>query len=354
MVKIGIIGNLVLPGSEDTFLAGEENTAKREREGERDGLFSTPQYPGAQAPRPNERASERGTMSSTKRKSAILQNARSQHRGSVMLTPQQRLNNFKQTVSSANVAVSEKSQVVRQKISKNLEKRKKKLLNAQMLLQNLGEVSGINDTNLLYGEKPPMGDDNSLMMTDKPYLKDTTQGGVGAQDPNLKPKKDLRYKLKSFKRRTEQKVLETFGKSPQRKLKETEFDTMWEKVFTQEQVWRELKVRCKDLMKMMQNIGDLGSEISELLIELCKDDSDGSDDGSDNAGYQTLPLLKLQYSLDTIAKDTIPRVVDEQLNDTVCQPLTEWKDEFPSYQACLQPHTGRWLCARSHRRHGCR
>ena len=170
-----------------------------------------------------------------------------------MLTPQQRLNNFKQTVSSANVAVSEKSQVVRQKISKNLEKRKKKLLNAQMLLQNLGEVSGINDTNLLYGEKPPMGDDNSLMMTDKPYLKDTTQGGVGAQDPNLKPKKDLRYKLKSFKRRTEQKVLETFGKSPQRKLKETEFDTMWEKVFTQEQVWRELKVRCKDLMKMIKS-----------------------------------------------------------------------------------------------------
>ncbi len=263
-------------------------------------------------------------------------------RGSIMLSPQQRLSNFKQTVTTANANVAEKGQEVRTNIQKKLEKRKRRFINAQGLLQQLGELSGINDANLLYGEKPPVGGDASLMMVDKSYLHDTAHrkasgDGAGGME-QVKPKKDLRYKLKSFKRRAEQKVLEQFGKSPQRKAKETTFDTLWKKVSTQEQIWKELKDRCKELKTAMQTIGNIGSEISELLVELCKEED--SDVNAMEPQVHTLPLLKLQYSLDTISKDTIPKVLDQQLQEAVAEPLKEWRDEFPSYQACLQKRDG--------------
>lgn len=271
----------------------------------------------------------------SRRKSSIINSgALRASRSSIMLTPQERLQNFKQTVSSANATVTEKSHVVRQNIKKKLEKRKRRMQNAQSLLQRLGEMSGINDANLLYGEKPPISS-TSMMMDNRTFLQDANT----ADGEQIKPKKDFRYKLKSFKRRAEQKVLETFGKSPQRKMKESEFDVLWDKVATQEAVWKELKIRCKKLEGMMQEIGNVGSEISELLVELCQnDDEDG--EHSEMPKLSTLPLLKLQYSLDIISKDTIPRVLENQFHEAVSQPLKDWKDDFPSYEACIQKRDG--------------
>ncbi|QDZ25328.1 hypothetical protein HOP50_16g78760 [Chloropicon primus] len=272
-------------------------------------------------------------MSSTKRKSLVLsgQHAARAQRGSIMLTPQQRLANFKQSVTTANATVTETSQRASQNVKKKLEKRRRRNINAQNLLQQLGDMSGINDANLLYGEKPHLGSDTaSMMMANTSYLKDSS---TAVAEDQVKPKKDLRYKLKSFKRRAEQKVLETFGKSPQRKAKETEFDTMWYKVSKQEQIWKELKVLCKKLQDSMHEIGSIGSEISELLVELCKEEDD---DEHSEPQVSTLPLLKLQYSLDTISKDTIPRVIDNQLQESAVEPIKEWRDDFPAYQSCLQ------------------
>ena len=273
-----------------------------------------------------------------RRKSSVLSGGGGSGRAprqSILLSPQQRLSNFKQTVTLANVTVNEKSQVVKQNIKKKLDKRRKKLINAQNLLQQLGEMSGINDANLLYGEKPPVGDVSaSMMMVEKGSASTVSFNPVDEQV--VKPKKDFRYKLKSFKRRAEQKVLESFGKSPQRKMKETEFEVMWDKVSTQEQIWKELKDKCKDLVSTMETMGSIGSDISALLVELCKEEESEHSEPQ----IHTLPLLKLQYSMDTISKDTIPRVVDNQLQDVVCQPLKEWREEFPSYQACLQKRDG--------------
>ena len=85
------------------------------------------------------------------------------------------------------------------------------------------------------GTTPPLGAGAaSMMMANTSYLKDSS---TPADPDQVKPKKDFRYKLKSFKRRTEQKVLESFGKSPQRKAKETAYDALWDKVSLQEQVW---------------------------------------------------------------------------------------------------------------------
>ena len=206
-----------------------------------------------------------------------------------MLSPQQRLSNFKQTVSTANAAVAETSQRASQQVKKKLEKRKRRNINAQNLLQHLGDLAGINDANLLYGEKPPLGAGAaSMMMANTSYLKDSS---TPADPDQVKPKKDFRYKLKSFKRRTEQKVLESFGKSPQRKAKETAYDALWDKVSLQEQVWKDLKVLCKRLQDTMQEVGQIGSEISELLVELCKDEDDNE---HSEPQVSTLPLLKLQ------------------------------------------------------------
>ena len=266
---------------------------------------------------------------SSRRRTSLAQ------RSSIMLSPQQRLSNFKQTVSTANAAVAETSQRASQQVKKKLEKRKRRNINAQNLLQHLGDLAGINDANLLYGEKPPLGAGAaSMMMANTSYLKDSS---TPADPDQVKPKKDFRYKLKSFKRRTEQKVLESFGKSPQRKAKETAYDALWDKVSLQEQVWKDLKVLCKRLQDTMQEVGQIGSEISELLVELCKDEDDNE---HSEPQVSTLPLLKLQYSLDTISKDTIPRVIENQLQSSVVDPIKDWRDEFPAYESCLQKRDG--------------
>ena len=43
---------------------------------------------------------------------------------------------------------------------------------------------------------------------------------------------------------------------------------------------------------------------------------------------------------DTISKDTIPPVLENQFHEAVSQPLKDWKDDFPSYEACIQKRDG--------------
>ena len=251
-------------------------------------------------------------------------------RDSTFMTPGDRLAKFKGNVAKANASFLEQSKALTQKVQDRLAKRQMRLQNAQSLLQVLKEESGVNDANILFGQydgaEPGVG---SLTMTNQTYIKDE-----GAEVPTAK--KDFRYKLKSFKRRTEQRLLERMGKSPQRKLKETEFDVMWDKVATQERVWRDLTRKTNELMNTMETLSRLSSEIAEDLVEIGKDQDEEADDYQANA----LPLLKLQYSLDTISRETTPTVLASQMKVSVSEPLELWSDEFPCYQACLAKRQG--------------